>query len=218
VVQGRKTMPVHFTAAEIRAKYDRMARWYDVGEMALEWAGLRRLRRELFARVSGRVLEVAAGTGRNFAFYARGSQVTALDLSTAMLARAIPRVPNGHVAVQFAAADAQELPFPERTFDSVVSSLALCTFPEPERALAEMARVTRPEGRLFLLEHGRSDRRGVAGWQDRKAEWHARSMACHWNRDPLALAQAAGLDIVAARRKFWGIVYLIEARPARDMR
>jgi ubiquinone/menaquinone biosynthesis C-methylase UbiE len=209
-------MPVHFTAAQIRDKYDRAARWYDIGEMALEWAGLRRLRRELFSRASGRVLEVAAGTGRNFALYAGGSQVTAVDLSTAMLARAVPRITDGHVTVQFAAADAESLPFPDRTFDSVVSSLALCTFPEPERALAEIARVTRPEGGVFLLEHGRSDRRRIARWQDSKAEWHARSMACHWNREPLALAQASGLEIVRARRRFWGLLHLIEARPRQN--
>jgi ubiquinone/menaquinone biosynthesis C-methylase UbiE len=117
------------------------------------------------------------------------------------------------VNVSFSLADAAALPFPDKAFDTVVSSLTTCTFPNPVAALQEMARVCRTDGKILLLEHGRSDREWIGRWQDRRAERHARQLGCHWNREPQELARQAGFKILEAQRCFFGIFHVIEAMP-----
>jgi ubiquinone/menaquinone biosynthesis C-methylase UbiE len=91
--------------------------------------------------------------------------------------------------------------------------LSTCTFPDPIQALREMSRVCRRDGRILLVEHGRSDRGWAARYQDRRAEAHARMIGCHWNREPLELVRQAGLQVTRADRRFLGVFHSIEARP-----
>jgi ubiquinone/menaquinone biosynthesis C-methylase UbiE len=161
------------------------------------------------------VLEVAAGTGKNFRWYPSGETVVAVDLSIDMLKRARQRaekLKRRHFL--FAMMDAEQLAFREHNFNCVVSTLSTCTFPDPVRALREIGRVCRPDGRILLLEHGRSDRAWAARYQDRRAEAHAQLLGCHWNREPLDLVRQAGLRILRADRRFLGVFHTIEARPA----
>ena len=109
--------------------------------------------------------------------------------------------------------DAESLAFPSHTFDTVVSALTVCTFANPVAALREMARVCRADGRLLLLEHGRSDREWLGRWQDRRADRHAKTLGCRWNREPLELVRQAGLGVIAARRVFFGIFHVLEVKP-----
>jgi ubiquinone/menaquinone biosynthesis C-methylase UbiE len=109
--------------------------------------------------------------------------------------------------------DAEALAFRGDSFDTVVDSMALCTFPDPVEGLREMARVCRPGGRILLVEHGRSDRGPVGRFQDRHVGWLADRVGCHWNREPGELAEEAGLEVVRARRTFLGIFHGIVARP-----
>jgi ubiquinone/menaquinone biosynthesis C-methylase UbiE len=175
--------------------------------------GVRRLRKRLLARASGKILEVAAGTGKNFRFYAPSSDLTAVDFSAEMLRGAHTRATRLPLRVKLALGDAEALPFSDASFDTVVSTLTTCTFPNPAAALAEMGRVCRSDGRILLLDHGRSDRPWLARWQDRRDERHAEAFGCHWNREPLELARAAGLKPVRAERVFFGVFFLIDARP-----
>jgi ubiquinone/menaquinone biosynthesis C-methylase UbiE len=191
---------------DLRSKWDRAARWYDAAVALLEILIFRRLRRRLVARASGLALEVAAGTGLNRRHYAHGVRVVAVDLSAGMLARARKRG-VGEAAVM----TAESLAFGDRSFDTVVSTLATCTFPDPLAALREMRRVCRKGGRILLLEHGRSDRARIASFQDRHAKGHARRLGCWWNREPLEIVRLAGLIPYAAERRFFGMVHVIEA-------
>jgi ubiquinone/menaquinone biosynthesis C-methylase UbiE len=118
------------------------------------------------------------------------------------------------IDVSFLLMDAENLAFPDRSFDTVVDSLSLCTFPDALIALKEMARVCRSEGRILLLEHGRSDSEWLGRWQDRRADKHAKQLCCHWNREPLDLVRQAGLKLISARRTFFGILHVIEAAPS----
>jgi ubiquinone/menaquinone biosynthesis C-methylase UbiE len=200
---------------ELREKYRGFARWYDLAEALPEVFGLRRLRRLLVAQARGRVLEVAAGTGKNFRWYPPGEAAVAVDLSIDMLKRARQRaekLKRRHFL--FAVMDAGGLAFREHTFDCVVSTLSTCTFPDPVQALREMARVCRADGRILLVEHGRSDRVWAARYQDRRAAAHAQLLGCHWNREPLDLVRQAGLTIIRGDRRFLGVFHTIEARPA----
>src|SRR5688572_3727570 len=208
-------MAVEFASREISAKYDRFAPWYDWLEGILNVLGLSGLRRRLLRRTSGNVLEVAVGTGKNLTYYPRDCRIIALDLSNEMLNVARNKAAKLSVHVSFSVADAEALPFPDKSFDTVVSSLSTCTFPNPVAALEEMARVCRADGKILLLEHGRSDREPIGRWQDRHADQFAKPLGCHWNREPLELTRKAGLTVVKSRRNFVGIFHRIEAEPPR---
>jgi ubiquinone/menaquinone biosynthesis C-methylase UbiE len=206
-------MAVEFASREISAKYDRFARWYDWVEGVPDFLGVKKLRRSLLSRASGRVLEVAVGTGKNLAYYPRGCWITAVDVSSKMLNIARQRAAKLSLDVSISLADAEALPFPEHSFDTVVSSLSACTFPDPARAFREMARVCRTNGKILLLEHGRSDRERLGRWQDRHADQFAKPVGCHWNREPLEVTKEGGLRVVKSRRSFFGVFHLIEAEP-----
>ncbi|HEY7166414.1 MAG TPA: class I SAM-dependent methyltransferase [Candidatus Binatia bacterium] len=202
-----------FSVEGIAAKYDRVARWYDWIEGIPDLLGLRKLRRRLLERASGRVLEIAVGTGKNLEFYPRGSQVVALDLSREMLNVAQNRALKLPIQVSFLVADTEALPFAPQSCDTIVSTLSSCTFPNPVTAFREMARVSKPSGRILLLEHGRSNRERLGRFQDRHAEQFAKPLGCHWNREPQQLVQEAGLKILDAQRFFFGILHVIQATP-----
>jgi ubiquinone/menaquinone biosynthesis C-methylase UbiE len=204
---------VHFTSREISEKYDRFARWYDLVEGIPNLLGVRKLRRQLLRQASGKVLEVAVGTGMNLTYYPTGCRIIAVDVSREMLNIARQRAAKLSMDVSFLLADAEALPFSGKSFDTVVSSVTTCTFPNSVAALREMARVCRTNGRVLLLEHGRSDREWLGRWQDSLAEPFAKQLGCHWNREPLELVRKAGLKINNSRRVFFGVFHTIEAEP-----
>lgn len=202
-----------FTKEEIRQKYEAFARWYDLVELLSELLGVRRLRRALLQRAVGKVLEVAAGTGKNFSYYPRTVRLTAVDFTPAMLEIAGRRASRLGLDIDLRVMDAECLDFPDRSFDTVVSTLSTCTFPDPVAALREMARVCRADGRILLLEHGRSDRPWLARWQDRRADRHAKWLGCRWNLEPFDLLRRAGLTPVSGRRTFLGVFHVLETGP-----
>ena len=190
----------------LREKWDRASRWYDFATAGLEVLIFRRLRSQLLKSAVGRVLEVAGGTGSNLIHYPSGTDVVIVDLSPRMLLKARLRG-----ARKMAVMDAQHLAFRDASFDTVVSTLGTCTFPDPVQALREMRRVCRPNGHILLLEHGRSNRPGIAAWQDRYAAQWAGHLGCWWNREPLEAVRKAGLDPQTATQRFLGMVHVIEA-------
>ena len=206
-------MAINLTSKEISEKYNHFARWYDLGEGVLDLLGVSRLRRRLLRRASGQVLEVAVGTGKNLRYYPPGCRIIAVDISGEMLNVARKRAAQLSMSVSFLLTDAEALPFPDKSFDTVVSSLTTCTFPNPVAALKEMARVCRPGGRILLLEHGRSDHDWLGRLQDRTADWNAKQLGCHWNGEPSELVREASLNVLEAQRVFFGIFHEIEARP-----
>ena len=201
------------TKGQIRQTYDRIAHWYDLMEAVPEFLGVRRLRYEILQRASGKVLDVAVGTGKNLRYYPGTCQITAVDMSPAMLKIARRRADSLCLDITLLMMDAEAIGFHDKSFDTVVSSLTLCTFPEPVAALQEMARVCRTNGSILLVEHGRSDCKRLGRWQDRRADRHAAKVGCHWNREPLEIVLKAGLKVMDARRTFFGIFHLIEAMP-----
>jgi ubiquinone/menaquinone biosynthesis C-methylase UbiE len=205
---------VSYSNQEIREKYGRFARWYDIVEGILTTLlGVNRLRRRLLTQTRGRVLEVAAGTGLNLRFYPAAVHPVLLDLSGEMLAVAQCRISNRGHRASLVQANAEHLPFPSGLFDAVVSTLSLCTFPEPESALREFARVCSPEGVILLLEHGASRVRWLARFQDRRAESHAKPLGCYWNRRPDEMVMRAGLHVLSESRSHAGIFYSFALAP-----
>lgn len=202
-----------YTTDEIRQKYESIASRYDLLSVPEKFFGVDRLRRRLLSRAKGDVLEVAAGTGKNFQYYPPGIQLTVTDISSAMLDVAKRRARKLDLSVLFIEMNAERLNFPDHYFDTVVSTLTTCTFPNPERALQEFSRVCRPTGRILLLEHGKSTVGFLGRWQDRRAERHAQTAGCYWNREPLEIVHRAGLKVIRNARHFLGVFHLIEAAP-----
>jgi ubiquinone/menaquinone biosynthesis C-methylase UbiE len=207
---------MNMKSEEIRKKYDETATGYDWKITLMEKiSGAARLRQNLLQKARGRVLDVACGTGRNFPYYPKDCQITAIDLSAGMLEQARQRAEHLGLEIQLVTQDVEQLDFPSQSFDTVVSSLAVCTYPNPVEALTEMTRVCKSDGQLLLLEHGRSSCQLLGRLQDIFASSYAKHTGCQINREPLELVQDAGLHIRSSRRSFLGILHTIEAQPSK---
>lgn len=169
-----------------------------------ERRGMAARRRELLAGACGRVLEIGAGTGLNLSHYP--TEVDALVLTEpdpAMARRLERRVARLRPEATVVRAGAEELPVADGSFDTVVSTMVLCTVPDPQRAVDELRRVLRPGGRLLFVEHVRADDAREAGRQDRlNAPWRAFAAGCNCNRRTLELL-ACAFDLGAIRRDEW---------------
>jgi len=143
------------------AMYDRML-------AGTEKAGLRERRARLLESARGQVLEIGAGTGANLPLY--GPHIEALTVTEPeppMARRLAKRLREQSRTADLVEASAEHLPLPDGQFDTVVSTLVLCTVPDPLRALREVWRVLKPGGQLLFIEHVRSDDAKLAKWQDR---------------------------------------------------
>jgi len=143
------------------AFFDRMSR-------VAEKQGLADLRREVLAPATGVVLEIGAGTGRNFPHYpAAVKEVIATEPDPHMRKRAADVVRTASVPVRLDPSPAERLPVDDDSIDTVVATLVLCTIPDPAAALAEIRRVLKPGGTMVFFEHVRADDPRLARWQDR---------------------------------------------------
>jgi ubiquinone/menaquinone biosynthesis C-methylase UbiE len=181
------------------------ARIYDPFLAWGERAGMRDLRRRVLAAAHGRVLEIGAGTGLNLPLYPDG--VTSLTLAEPDPAMAA-KLRGGRAAqgrgAEVVQAPAEDLPFADSSFDTVVSTLVLCTVDDQPAALAEIRRVLEPGGTLLFLEHVRADGGALERWQDRlHGPWHAFGYGCHCNRDTEAGIAVAGFTIDRLEHERW---------------
>ncbi|MBX9246887.1 class I SAM-dependent methyltransferase, partial [Actinotalea ferrariae] len=172
-----------------------------------ERLGMADRRAALLAGARGAVLEIGAGTGLNLAHYPTGLEALVLtEPVTPMADRLRARVgTSGHLAsvAEVVEARAEDLPFAAATFDTVVSTMVLCTVADVESVLSEVARVLRPGGKLLVLEHVHAAGTTLGRWQTRLAgPWAVVAGGCRCDRDLLA-AIAARFDVGGIRRAEW---------------
>lgn len=149
------------------------------------------------------MLEIGAGTGLNLRHYPEGIEELVLAEPGAAMASHIDTARyRGDAPVSRVDARAEALPFPDASFDTVVSTLVLCTVADPRLAVAEARRVLRPGGRLLFLEHVRSESAWLGRWQDRLAPgWAAFAEGCQCNRETLpTIAAELRVDSVESRK------------------
>lgn len=193
---------------QIADQYDKRV-WFDQHIL-----GVARLKKKLLSKAHDKILDVACGTGQNFPLFAPNSEITAVELSPKMLRVARETAKKHGINVHSAVMDAEHLEFADGAFDTVVSTLSTCTFPNPIIALQEMKRVCRPNGLILLLEHGHSSVPILANYQDRHEYQHYESHSgCRWNQDPVELLQLAGIKLIKSKRNILGMFHSIEARP-----
>ena len=161
-----------------------------------EKAGLGELRQNVIADAGGDVLEIGAGTGANLRLYGPAvKSLTVTEPEPPMLRRLEHKVAEQSPATKVLRAPAEDLPFNDDSFDTVVSTLVLCGVDDQPRALREARRVLRPGGRLIFLEHVRSEDDGLARWQDRFNGVNRFMVGCECNRPTLDTIRAAGFDV-----------------------
>jgi SAM-dependent methyltransferase len=174
---------------------------YDPFFWLAERAGLAARRRALVQQASGRVLEIGAGTGLNLRHYADDAELVLSEPDAAMADRLRRRVAGRRRPATVVLAPAEALPFADGEFDTVVSTLVLCTVPDQTAALREIRRVLRPGGRLLFMEHIRSESPRWARWQDRlNPPWRAFAEGCNCNRATLDMIDAGPLALREVQR------------------
>lgn len=190
------------------------ARCYDRALKATEENGLGAMRADLLAGASGRVVEIGAGTGVNLDLYGpEVEELTLVEPDLHMAVRLKERLASGDDGASLGSepgrrlradqgetrlveAPAEALPFAGGSFDTAVATLVLCTVPDPAAAIAELARVLRPGGRLLFIEHVRSGDPSRARWQDRlEKPWRFLADGCHCNRDTASTLDASAFEV-----------------------
>jgi SAM-dependent methyltransferase len=192
-------------------KYDREMRLFDrvLFTGGREW---------VCAQATGEVLEIGIGTGRNLPHYREDVQLTGVELSPAMLEIARARASELGREVDLRVGDAQALGFPDESFDTVVSTLALCTIPDDRAAVSEVRRVLRTGGSFLLLEHVRSAVLPVRLLQRLLEPLATRFEADHLLREPLEHLSAEGFEIEQLERSKLAIVERVAARKTASPR
>lgn len=195
-----------------RHRYDRIAPIYDLFSVISELR-LSRWRRRLWELVTeGPVLELGVGTGKSLRLYPPGLDVVGIDISQRMLARARRRARRSGPSVRLELADAQDLPYDDGSFATVVTTCVFCSIPEPARALAEARRVLQPGGRLLMLEHVLSHRPRLRRWMQWLDPISAALWGAHIDRDTVDAVGRAGFADIEATPLWLDVVQLVCAR------
>ena len=196
-------------------RYNVIAAFYNILEWPVEKLFYKSWREKLWNRVkSPEVLEIGVGTGKNIPYYPQGVRVTGIDLSPAMLKRANKlQAQDGNDHVTLREMDAQNMSFPDDTFEEVLGTFVFCSVPDPVLGLEEALRVIKPDGKLYLLEHMRAKNKILAAlMKTLDAPLHF-LIGVHIARRTVDNVEAAGWEILKVEElSFNGIFRLMEAR------
>jgi len=192
--------------------WDRQAPTYDTRMAGVERRFFADSRRWVCRRARGATLEIAIGTGANLPHYPEEVDLTGIDWSPAMLYATRRQADRVHRAVTLRQADATALPFPAETFDTVVSSFALCCIPNERAALVEALRVLRPGGRLLLADH-----LAASFWPLRTLQRAVDLVSVplqgeHYTRRPVTAMRGLGVTIEESERLTMGAIERVHAR------
>jgi SAM-dependent methyltransferase len=200
-----------------RGSAERGHRWFAAGyerrgQKTESTDHARDIRTRVAGGATGRILEIGAGTGFNFPYYPEGAEVVATEPDPEMRRRAEDRAREHGIDLR--PAPAERLPFPDGSFDTVVSTGVLCAVDDPVRAVAEVHRVLQPGGELRFSEHVRGERAARRVMQRTLDPIHYRLFRCHIGRDTLRLMREAGFEIEELEHPRHADVIGVARRPA----
>ncbi|MDW7674878.1 MAG: class I SAM-dependent methyltransferase [Bacillota bacterium] len=193
----------------IKQRYNRTAFYYDWMDRMIN----PELRKKALSYAKGRVLEVGVGTGMNLSFYPAGCEVTGIDFSPGMLAKARKKVPLADVPVVLEEMDAEAMSFPDDSFDTVVATCVFCSVPDPVKGLMEVRRVCKPEGQIILLEHVRSEHPVLGRLMDLLNPVSLHLVGSNINRRTLDNIESAQIKPIQIEDRLGKILKLIVATP-----
>ncbi len=174
------------------------------------------MRVALASQLRGDVLEIGTGTGATLKLIGDNREITSfigVDLSNGMLDQARQVIPGVTFPIELRQMNAESLDFPDAMFDTVTTSLMLCTVPDPAQALREMSRVCKPGGTIVLLEHVRASNALIAGLLKLMSPMQQRMLGCHLDRPTDRLVRELGFRVNHDESRFFGVFHLIVARP-----
>lgn len=199
---------------KIKHRYNRISKVYDMMEKPMEWMAMNKWQGELIKRIEGsEILEVGVGTGKNLRYYPDNASVVGIDFSTEMLKKA--KIKAGeNPKITLLEMDAQQMAFQDDMFDTVVTSCVFCSVPDPIKGLQEIRRVCKPEGKIVMLEHMRSNHRVVGKLMDTINFIPLHFWGANINRKTLENLKAAGFkaENIEYEDVWTDIVKLIEIR------
>lgn len=162
-------------------------------------------RAKVVPRAAGDVLEIGIGSGLNLPFYDPGRVTRVIGLDPSPEIARIARKAAGSVSipVEFIELPGEKIPLESNSIDTVLITYTLCTIPEPEIALSQMARVLKPGGSLIFCEHGAAPDAGVRRWQDRlNPIWSRVGGGCQLNRDIFSLIENGGFKLADVEARY----------------
>lgn len=185
-------------------------------ELAMRNSQLGGYRQQTIGAARGHVLEIGVGSGMNLPIYGSAvDRVCGIDPSPELLDRARERAAAARVPVSLARGPAEQLPFRDAAFDTLVMTWTLCSIPNPSAALNEMRRVLKPGGRLLFVEHGLAPEPAIIRWQHRLTPcWRRIGGGCHLDRKMDDLIRDAGFRVDALETGYmkgpkpWTFMYL----------
>lgn len=192
-----------------------LAKWfphiYDIAMKPLEKMRFERIRANLVRQAQGKVLEIGFGTGANFHYYQDVERVDAIEPNPAMSKQANKRIQKTHTPIYTYQAKAEELPFEDNRFDTIVATLVFCTIPDPEKALQEIRRTCKVGAKILLFEHVKMDQKMMGKTQEALTPvWRKMCDGCHLNRDTLKLVKQSGLEVQKVTSYYGGLFLTIE--------
>lgn len=189
------------------------AKWYDFFMYPLERRVFKEIRRDLLARAQGKVIEVGSGTGINFPLYQHVESVTAIEPSSYMIKRSELNKELAVIPLDIIQANAERLPFETDSYDTVVATLVFCTIPNVDKALKEMKRICKPNGKILLFEHVKMDNPILAKLQIYLTPfWKKICDGCHLDRETVHLLESNGFQVVEIKKFYRGLFVMIEVR------
>ncbi|NHC41473.1 class I SAM-dependent methyltransferase [Bacillus sp. MM2020_1] len=187
------------------------ANWYDFFMNPLEKKKFKRIRMELLSKATGNVLELGSGTGINFPLYEEAVKVTAIEPSKHMIERSLSKQKQACVPIDIVQASAEELPFAADTFDTVIATLVFCTIPNPEKAILEMKRVCKSDGKILLFEHVKMQNRFLSSLQDwLTPAWKKICDGCCLNRNTIDLLRGHNISIIKVQEYYRDLFVCVE--------
>jgi ubiquinone/menaquinone biosynthesis C-methylase UbiE len=190
---------------KVRKRYDRFSSFYDISESVIEKGLFGKWRSRTISGLEGRILEVGVGTGKNLPYYSEKVNLSAIDISPGMLRKARKKAEKLNMKADLRLMDAQNLQFEDEIFDYVISTFVLCSVPYPVKALREMTRVLKPEGKIITLDHVLSKNRIIAMWEEIHNPVTVRLFGFNVNRDTKGNMKKAGLKIYDENSAFFDV-------------
>ncbi|MBP1912074.1 class I SAM-dependent methyltransferase [Thermococcus stetteri] len=196
-------------------RYDITSYIYEPVNTLLEVpTGIRKARKELVKKAKGRVIELGVGTGLNLPLYPEGVEVVGIDVSEKMLEKAMKKRSKARVSLM--KADARNLPFPDGSFDTAVSTFFLCVVPEKEKVIEEIRRVLKPDGFLLAMECSSPDNLIFRAFLNALSSITSRLTGTDFRINIRELLEKNGFSVVEERKLVNGAVRILTVLPEKE--